>query len=153
VSGGFGFSTVNEREFVFVQSTKPVTTNGQTTQEVINRFGFKNNSSFRPIPLLLLNTRVYEPNDNIALHVSAGAGGDIKTGEAGSDVEFIVGPSISFKRSMFVTTGLHIGRVPKLAGGFQIGDEVPEGIDAPPGREGLEVRLHRRHHLQAPVGG
>lgn len=132
VSGGFGFSSVNEREFVFVQSTKPVTTDGQTTQQVVNRFGFKNNSSFRTIPMVLLNTRVYEPNDTVSVHLSAGAGVDIKTGEAGSDVEFIVGPSFSFKRSMFVTTGFHIGRVPKLAGGFQIGDEVPEGIDAPP---------------------
>lgn len=132
VSGGFGFSTVNEREFVFVPSTKTVTENGQPTQKVINRFGFKNNSSFRPIPLLLLNTRVYEPNDTLAVHLSAGAGVDIKTGEAGSDVEFIVGPSVSFKRSMFVTTGLHVGRVPKLAGGFELGQEVPEGIDQPP---------------------
>lgn len=132
VSGGFGFSTVNEREFVFVPSTKTVTEDGETTQQVISRFGFKNNSSFRPIPLLLLNTRVYEPNDTLAVHLSAGAGVDIKTGEAGSDVEFIVGPSISFKRSMFVTAGAHIGRVPKLAGGFEIGQEVPEGIDQPP---------------------
>jgi hypothetical protein len=132
VSGGFGFSTLNEREFVFVQSTKPVTTNGQTTQQVINRFGFKNNSSFRPIPLLLINTRLHEWNDTVALHLSAGAGVDIKTGEAGSDVEFIVGPSISFKRSMFITAGFHVGRVPKLAGGFNLGDEVPEGIDNPP---------------------
>lgn len=135
ISGGFGFSTVNEREFIFVQSTKPVTANGQTTQQVINRFGFKNNSSFRPIPLLLLNTRIYEwrkLEDTFALHLSAGAGVDIKTGEAGSDVEFIVGPSVSFKRSLFLTAGVHIGRVPKLAGGFELGQEVPEGIDAPP---------------------
>lgn len=132
VSGGFGFSTINEREFVFVQSTKPVTENGQTTQQVIQRFGFKNNSSFRPIPLLLLNTRIYEWSDTTALHLSGGAGVDIKTGEAGTDVEFIVGPSISFKRSLFLTAGLHVGRVPKLAGGFAVGDEVPEGVDEPP---------------------
>lgn len=132
ISGGFGFSTVDERDFVFVQSTKEVTENGQTTQKVINRFGFKNKSSFRPIPLLLLNTRIYEQGDDIAYHISAGAGVDIKTGETGSDVEFIVGPSVSFKRSMFITAGVHIGRVPKLAGGFEIGQEVPEGINEPP---------------------
>ena len=100
ISGGFAFSSVNEREFVFVPSTKTVTENGQQVQTVINRFGFKNNSSFRPIPLLLLNTRVYEKNDDVALHLSAGAGVDIKTGEAGTDIEYIVGPSISFKRSL-----------------------------------------------------
>jgi hypothetical protein len=132
ISGGFGFSTVNEREFVFVPSIKSVTENGVTTQKVINRFGFKNNSSFRPIPLLLLNTRIYEPNDTIAVHLSAGAGVDIKTGQAGTDVEFVVGPSISFKRSMFLTVGAHIGRVPKLAGGFTLDQEVPEGVSEPP---------------------
>lgn len=132
VSAGFGFSSINEQEFVFVPSTKTVTENGQTTEKVISRFGFKNNSSFRPIPLVLLNTRFYEFNDDWALHFSAGAGVDIKTGEAGSDVEFIVGPSVSFRRSMFITGGLHVGRVPKLAGGFVLGEEVPEGIDQPP---------------------
>ncbi len=132
ISGGFGFSTVNEREFVFVPSTKTVTENGQPVQKVINRFGFKNNSSFRPIPLLLLNTRVYEWNDDIALHLSAGAGVDIKTGQAGTDIEYVVGPSISFKRSMFITAGVHIARVPKLAGGFKLDEEVPTGISEPP---------------------
>jgi hypothetical protein len=132
ISGGFGFSTINEREFVFVTSTKTVTENGQPVEKVINRFGFENNSSFRPIPLLLLNTRFYEFNDQFALHLSAGAGVDIKTGEAGSDVEFIVGPSVSFNRSLFITAGAHIGRVPKLAGGFELNQEVPEGIDKPP---------------------
>jgi hypothetical protein len=132
ISGGFGFSTINEREFVFVSSTKTVTENGQPVEKVINRFGFENNSSFRPIPLLLLNTRFYEFNDQFALHLSAGAGVDIKTGETGSDVEFIVGPSVSFNRSLFITAGVHIGRVPKLAGGFELNQEVPEGIDTPP---------------------
>lgn len=132
ISGGFAFSSVNEREFVFVPSTKTVMENGQPVQKVINRFGFKNNSSFRPIPLLLLNTRVHEWGDDVALHLSAGAGVDLKTGEAGTDVEYVVGPSVSFKRSMFITAGAHIARVPKLAGGFQLDQEVPEGISAPP---------------------
>ena len=132
VSAGFGFSNVEEREFVFVPSTKAVTTNGQTTQTVINRFGFKNNSSFRTLPVLLLNTRFWEPNDTFAFHASTGAAVDIKTGQGGTDLEFIVGPSISFRRSLFITPGLHIGRVPKLAGGFSLDEEVPTGISEPP---------------------
>lgn len=133
VSAGFGFSNVNEREFVFVPSTKTVTdANGQTSQTVISRFGFKNNSSFRTLPVILLNTRIWEPNDTIALHASTGAAVDIKTGQGGTDLEFIVGPSISFWRSFFVTSGLHIGRVPKLAGGFELNQEVPTGISEPP---------------------
>lgn len=132
ISGGFGFSTLDEKEFVFVPSIKTVTENGQTTDQVIKRFGFKNSSSFRAIPVLLLNTRIYEPNDTLAFHMSAGAGVDIKTGQAGTDLEFIVGPSVSFKRTLFFTAGAHIGRVPKLAGGFELDQEVPESVSEPP---------------------
>lgn len=132
ISAGFGFSNVDEKEFVFVQSTKPVTTNGQTTQAVINRFGFRNRSGFRTLPVVLLNTRVWEPTDTFALHVSTGAAVDIKTGQGGTDLEYIVGPSLSFWRSLFITPGLHIGRVNKLAGGFELDQEVPTGINEPP---------------------
>jgi hypothetical protein len=129
VSGGFGFSSVDEREFVFV-SSKPSA--GGTAP--VNTFGFKNRSSFRTIPLMLIHTRLKEWNDTFALHASAGAGVDIKTGQPanGTDIEFIVGPSLSFKRSFFVTTGVHVGRVSTLAGGFSIGDTVPSGLSAPP---------------------
>lgn len=133
ISGGFGFSALDEREFVFVPSTKTVTnSSGVTSEVVINRFGFKNRSSFRALPVLLLNTRVWEPSDTLAFHLSAGAAVDIKTGQAGTDLEFIVGPSVSFKRTLFVTTGLHVGRVPTLVGGFNVGQEVPNGISQPP---------------------
>jgi hypothetical protein len=126
ISAGFGFSTINEREFVFVQSTK------MGTQTVVNQFGFKNQSSFRTLPVILLNTRIKEWNDTFALHASVGAGVDVKTGQAGTDVEYVVGGSLSFKRSLFITPALHIGRVPTLVGGFKIGDEVPAGISTPP---------------------
>ena len=132
VSAGFGFSNVDEREFVFVPSTKTTTVDGQTTQTVISRFGFRNKSGFRTLPVLLLNTRIWEPNDTLALHLSTGAAVDIKTGEGGTDLEYIVGPSMSFRRSFFITPGLHIGRVPKLAGGFSLDEEVPTGISEPP---------------------
>jgi len=132
VSAGFGFSFVDEREFVFVPSTKTVTENGQTSEVVINRFGFKNNSSFRTLPVLLLNTRIYEKSDLFSVHFSGGAAVDVKSGEGGTDLEYIVGPSFSFVRTLFITPGLHIGRVPKLAGGFKLDQEVPEGISEPP---------------------
>jgi hypothetical protein len=133
VSAGFGFSFVDEREFVFVPSTKMVTgENGQTSEVVINRFGFKNRSSFRTLPVLLLNTRIYENSDLFAVHFSGGAAVDVKTGEGGTDLEYIVGPSFSFMRTLFITPGLHIGRVPTLAGGFKLDQEVPQGISEPP---------------------
>jgi hypothetical protein len=129
ISGGFGFSTIDEMEFVFVQSKPDATSTPQTP---VNRFGFKNRSSFRTLPVLLLNTRLWEPSDTFAVHASAGAAVDIKTGQAGTDIEFIVGPSLSFKRTLFITPGLHIGRVPTLTGGFNLGDVVPSGVSSPP---------------------
>jgi hypothetical protein len=133
VSAGFGFSMNDEMDIAFVQSTKTVTDDmGQPSEVVINRFGFRNRSSFRTLPVILLNTRLYEPSDLFAVHASVGAAVDIKSGDAGTDVEYIVGPSVSFWRSLFITGGLHIGREQRLVGGFEIGDEVPMGIDAPP---------------------
>jgi hypothetical protein len=132
ISAGFGFSRIHEKEFVLVPSTKTVTANGETTQTVISRFGFRNKSSFRPIPVLLLNTRVWEPTDTFALHLSTGAAVDVKTGLGGTELEYIVGPSVSFWRSLFITPGLHFGRVNKLAGGFELDQEVPTGISEPP---------------------
>lgn len=128
ISGGFGFSTIEEKEFVFVQSQP----DPGSTAKTVNRFGFKNQSSFRVIPLILLNTRLLELSDLFAIHASAGVGVDVKTGQAGTDIEYFVGPSLSFRRSFFITPALHIGRVPSLAGGFKLGDVVPDGVSSPP---------------------
>lgn len=109
-----------------------VIANGETTQTVISRSGFRNKSSFRPRPVLLLNTRVWEPRDTFALHLSTGAAVDVRTGQRGTDLEHIVGPSISFWRSLFITPGLHFGRVNEWAGSFELDQEVPTGISEPP---------------------
>lgn len=126
ISGGFGFSTVSEREVSFVQSEN-------SSGTVISTFGYKAKSNFKPLPLLLLNTRIHEWNDDWAVHVSNGAVVDIKTGSASStDVEFVSGLSVSYKRSLFITGGFHAGRVQSLAGGFTIGEQVPSSISTPP---------------------
>jgi hypothetical protein len=57
---------------------------------------------------------------------------DVSTGEAGTDVEFVLGPSIAMSRTFFITAGWHWGRVSTLVGGFVEGDRVPEGVTAPP---------------------
>lgn len=128
VSAGFGFSTLDEQEFSIVRSrTSP------TDPTLVNKFGFQNRSKFRPMPVILLNTRLFEMSKGFDFHFSTGAGVDIKTGQpTGSDVEFVVGPSISFRRSLFFTPALHVGRVPTLAGGFKVGDLVPAEVTAPP---------------------
>jgi hypothetical protein len=129
VSSGFGFSSIDENEFVFVESTK-ASASGALTK--ISRFGYRNQSGFRPLPMLLINTRVWEPADKFAIHATAGAAVDVKTGSAGTDVEYVFGPSFSFWRSLFVTSGWHVGRTSALTGGFALDQEVPEGITNPP---------------------
>ena len=133
VSAGFGFSTVDEQDFGFVSFTKTGTdAQGNPTSTVVQHFALEQRSNFRPLPLLLVNTRFAEPNETWAVHGSLGAAVDLKSGEAGTDVEFLVGPSVSIKRSLFITLAFHAGRVPKLAGGYEPGDEVPEGVSEPP---------------------
>jgi hypothetical protein len=126
ISGGFGFSSVKEQTVSFLQSQN-------SSGQVISVFGYKAKSSFRPLPLLMLNTRFHEWNDDWAVHFSNGAVVDIKTGAAGgTDVEFVSGISLSFRRSLFITGGFHAGRIQKLAGGFAIGQQVPASVSSPP---------------------
>jgi hypothetical protein len=126
ISGGLGFSTAPEQQFSFVQS---VNSSGQ----VVSALGYKALSKFRPLPLLLLNTRLLEWKDVWGLHVSNGAVVDIKTGAAGgTDVEYVSGLSVSFKRTLFVTTAFQAARVQSLDPGFTIGQTVPSAITTPP---------------------
>jgi hypothetical protein len=143
VSGGFGASALDKETFAFVSSTKTVVTDGTTTTASVSRFGRSDNSSYQLLPLLLVNTRVWEPNDVVSVLVSAGAAVDPGTGETGTDIEYVVGPSIAFKRDFILTLGYHFGRSPVLAGGFELDDEVPEGLAAPP----LEQRREKAFML------
>jgi hypothetical protein len=126
VSGGFGFSFVDEHTLALV-SSKP-----ESGNTAVAKFGSSARSTYRPLPVILLNTRVKDFDDVWSMHASAGAVVDISTGEAGTDVEFVIGPSVAMSRAFFITAGWHWGRVSKLAGGFAEGDPVPEGVTAPP---------------------
>jgi len=39
---------------------------------------------------------------------------------------------LSLFRTMYITSGVHIGKQASLAGGFRVGDQVPSGITSPP---------------------
>jgi hypothetical protein len=129
ISGGFGFSTIDESSIGFQTSNKT-----DSTGKAQSVFGHDAQSNYRPIPLLLLNTRVWEPNGRFSVHLSGGAAVDVKTGAGGADLEYVLGPSFAYRRSIFITPGLHIGRVGILSpdSGFKIGDVVPTDLSAPP---------------------
>ena len=134
VSGGFAVNRLNEQEYGFVPSAKttvdPVTHASSITN--VSKIGLLKTSGFRTVPVIVVNTRVWEPNDLVSVAFSAGAGVDVKSGAVGTDVEYLVGPSISFWRTLTVTWGAYVGRTLTLAGGYNPGDDVPTGLSAPP---------------------
>ena len=142
VSAGFGYSLfTDELEFGFVPTTRSGTDeNGAPSTRVTKEFAELKRSDFRVSPILLVNTRVAEWSDTLALHVSAGAVVDMN-GETGTDVEWVAGATVSFKRSLFLTAAFHAARVPKLGGGFVVTDEVPAEITEPPLEKELEAAL------------
>ena len=135
VSGGVGFSTVDENTYGLqpAPKTTTTTTNGvtQTTTTTVNKFGYTARSGLRPLPLVLVNVRLWEPNELFSLHFSSGAAVDLGTGSVGTDVEYVTGVSVGLHRSVFITGGWHIGRSAKLVN-FAVGDEAPSGVTVPP---------------------
>lgn len=134
VSAGFGVAKLEENNFAFVQSAGPL---DQTTMKptVVSKFGLTSQSNFRVVPAILINTRLWEPNDTIALHFSTGAAVTLSSGAVGNEAEYIFGASLSIHRSFLLTIGGEVGRESALAGGFNVGDVVPSSLSSPPIRK------------------
>jgi hypothetical protein len=124
ISAGIEFSTIPAREFAIVKSA------GGANNTSINKFGLTSDSAFHPLPVALVHVRLWESMDHrFAFHASSGASGNIQgQNSGGSSAEFLIGGSLSFFRTMFLTAGLHIGTESTLAGGFKVGDVVPSDI-------------------------
>jgi hypothetical protein len=132
VSTGIAFSTRNEDEFSLINQVRPGTGGGAPTLEQFKVIGSDKRSRFRPIPVLLLNTRIHDFSSDLSLHFSFGAGVDVKTGKTGSDLEFLLGPSLLLKEKFFFTVGTHIGREIRLQDGFSLGQAVPNDLATVP---------------------
>ena len=128
VSAGVDFSTIEKHEFAIQASpaTPPAT-------GTVNKFVLTNNSNFHPLPLGMIHARLCEFDERFALHASLGLAGNIQSQSAGgSSAEFLIGPSFSLFRTMFLTPGLHIGTKTVIGGGFNVGDTVPSNITTVP---------------------
>jgi hypothetical protein len=65
-----------------------------------------------------------------------------KNDNKGTDVEFLLGPSVSmFDRNMFFTVGGYAGKQQKLTGGLFEGFAVPTSVDE------LPIQKNYRWHL------
>jgi hypothetical protein len=128
VSAGVAFSMIPDREYAI----RPVATPAGSTTTT-NQFTLTADSRFHPLALGMVSARLCEPNETIAFHLSFGLAGDFKSqSSGGSSAEFLIGPSISFFRTMFITPGLHIGKKTVLADGFSVGSSVPANVTTPP---------------------
>lgn len=130
LSGGIGFSSINERKIVRQQSLVP---DANGAMVLGNRFGFENRSQFRPSGVIMINGilsrfNLFGNSSSFAL-----SGGLVFSNRNdGLATEFIAGPSLGFaKDKIFLTLGFHAARVEELSGGFKIGDPVPDGLTDP----------------------
>ena len=121
VSAGIGFSTVDE-----VKIVRQASSDGMGG--VTNKFGFENNSDFKPAGVVMLNGHVVT-KPSLTFGPSVG----LVVSRRGSEpqLEYLLGASFGFKDNLvWLTGGLHAARVAELSG-FSIGDDVPVALQDP----------------------
>jgi hypothetical protein len=122
LSGGMAYSTLNRREFQPVlgfardANGQIVDAEGKPTdkRELSTIVGISESSKSRFSPLVMLNTRLTNnPKYNLFFSVGVTA----KKDSAGTDVEYLIGPSFNFlNKNVFFTFGAYAGKQQKLAG-------------------------------------
>ncbi len=100
-----------------------ILTNGQPTTGTI--VGFKENSGSRLLPIVLLNCRLVGKG---VFDLHAAVGVTAKFDDKGTDVEVLIGPSLSLWRKLFFTVGAYAGHQQTLDGRFYIGAPVPATV-------------------------
>lgn len=128
LSAGVEVSGIRDQEFAIVKSAPAA---GVTTS--VAKFGYTTDSPVHLLPIAMTNVRLLESaNGRYAGHFSIGVAGNFQgTYSGGSTAEFLIGPSLSLFRTVFITSGVHIGFKSQLSGGFNVGDTVPTDITAP----------------------
>ena len=129
ISAGAAFSTIHNQQFAIVKSAP---SGGGTTS--VNTFGVTSDSRVNPYPIAMAHARLHDWMDNrYALHFSFGVGASVKSQDSGgSNPEFLTGLSFSFLRTIYITSGLDVGKQSRLIGGFKVGDIVPSDVTSPP---------------------
>ena len=99
-----------------------------------NQFGITDNQDRILLPVVLAHVRLAEGSSHHyavfgTFGVSAHSQG---SGTGGSAAEYLAGFSLGLFRTMFVTAGVHFGKVSALSGGYKVGDPVPAGVTTPP---------------------
>jgi hypothetical protein len=124
---GAAFSGIDTTSFKVVQGlplNQDGTPNGTTAARVV---AIDEQSNQRLSPLVMLHTRLYDGTSSIGFHFSLGFAGS--TGNNGVNLEYLVGPSISFgEERFFLTFGAYNGRTQRLQNGFWVGKALPDSV-------------------------
>jgi len=125
ITAGAAFSMIPNTEFAIVKgaATPPATT-------ATNLFGVLADPEIHPVPMAAVHARLKETaGHRLALHASFGVGVNVRSeASGGSSAEFLMGPSVSFLRTIFLTVGAQVGKRTSLAGGFHLNDPVPTDV-------------------------
>jgi hypothetical protein len=137
ISGGLIFSPLRKKEFVRVQGFEldaqgnQILVNGKPNLTTV--IGLKESSPTRIIPAVFLNGLLTERKSGFIDGVHFSLGITAKNDNKGTDVEFLVGPSLSMlERRMFFTFGGYAGKQQKLAGNLFEGLALPSGVSEIP---------------------
>lgn len=128
LSAGVVFSTIPNRQFSI--ASVPVSPGSTTTASTITQtYG----SNFHPLPLALINARLWEPRESVALYGSFGIAANLRDqSSGGSTAEYLLGPSIGLFRTLFLTTGIHLGNQASVGNGYSVGSPVPSTLTTVP---------------------
>lgn len=137
ISGGLIFSPLRKREYVRVQGFERdqqgalILKDGKPNLTTV--VGFSESSPTRITPAIFLHGRLTDRWNSFIDGVHMTLGLTAKNDNKGTDVEFLVGPSVSLlDGNMFLTAGGYAGRQQKLGGGLFEGFAVPSGVDELP---------------------
>lgn len=127
LSGGVMASWLTQRKVV--RQTGNVAAPGQAPQAGLV-FAYEEDSNMTVAPLLLLTANVYDLCPYATAGLSLGVIASAASG--GGPIEYFGGVTLALvRRRVFVSGGVHLGQREALAGGFQIGQQIPANVTDP----------------------
>jgi hypothetical protein len=124
ISAGLDISFLKSPSYGFVPS-------GTTGA---NEFGITDEGGVNPMAIAMVHWRFIDWDDHsVGLFGSFGTAAHVQSSAAGgSAAEYLSGVSVGFFRTVFITTGWHLGKVSALDGGYKVGDTVPTSVTTVP---------------------
>jgi hypothetical protein len=149
---GMAYSQVDKREFQsvsgFARDRDGNLTNGETFTKIV---GFSEKTDHRFTPIALLHTRLTN-NPNYNLYFSLGITGS--RDKLGTNIEYLIGPSVNITDQIFITAGAFAARQHQLAGDdLFTGAAVPDGFDSIPVRSRYQWKPGLSFSYRLPVTG